>query len=147
MTQIVGTEKDLVNRIRNSKGVLLIRAINDNELDQLLKAGSEAFYFNRRTQYETKYGDMVKMYSKRLNGTVIVYQLQKSDTTAYNEDRRFDIIGWGYCVNSFNGPVEVYNINGLSWSQLQNLRKKETPLDKMVREMQKTLYAKPLLNT
>ena len=143
MIQKIGTEQDLVERIGSSKGILLVRAINDNELDQLLREGSESFCFNRRTEYETEYGDMVKMFAERRNGTVIVYQLQRGDTgTIFDENRRFDINGWGYCVKGFNAPVEVYNVKGSGLEELRQLRERGTIFDQIARKIFAEGYAK-----
>ena len=152
MVTIVGNEQDLIERVRKAfseKEPILVRAINDNELDQLLRTGAEAFHFNRRTEYETAnstngcIGSMVGMYSKERNGTVIVYPLKQGDIGSFwDESRRFDIYGWAYCINSFTAPVEVYNVKGFGFEELRQLRKRGTVIDQIAKEIFAEAYAK-----
>lgn len=138
---IIGSERSLIERLDSSQTTLLVRAINDGELDQLLKDDSNSFLFWRGTEYETKYGSMVRMYSERRNGTVIVYPLQKSDTgSIYDDNRRFDINGWAVCVKNFTAPVEVYNVKGLNLEQLRELRKEGTFMDRVIEEIFSGVY-------
>ncbi|MFP4111655.1 MAG: hypothetical protein ACLFPQ_02990 [Candidatus Woesearchaeota archaeon] len=139
---IIGSEKDLVDRINSSQSTLLVRAINDQEVDQLLEDGSDSFRFNKGTEYETKYGDMVRMYAERRNGTVIIYQLQDKDVAPYDKNRKFEVGGWVHCVKTFSAPVEVYNVDGLNLKELKDLRKKGSYFDKILRNYIIGLYEK-----
>lgn len=115
-------KKDLIERIREAfsrEEPILVRAINNRELEQLLRDGPEAFHFNKGTEYETanctngNLGPMVDIYSSERSGIVIVYPIKQDDIGSYvDESRRFDICGWAYCLKSFTAPVEVYNVKG-----------------------------------
>jgi len=145
MVYIVGNEQALIHRVSQQESPFLVRAINDNELDQLLREGSCSFRFNRGIEFETEYGPMVEMYARKRNGTVVVYQLKEGDIGPiynYNDNRRFDINGWARCVRGFNSSVEVYNVNGLDWQDLKTLRSKKTFLDEIAEQVSAELYAK-----
>lgn len=108
----VGDYKDLVQRIEGNN--VLVRAINDYELGQLVKTGAENFCFHRGTGYEKFYGNMVSRQAQLRSGTVIVYALQVGDIgEKFALDRGSD--DWATCKNDFNVPVEVYNIKGRDW--------------------------------
>jgi hypothetical protein len=109
VAQPVGTENNLIERTCNSENTLLVRAINDGELKQLLR-DDFFFHFNRGTQYETNYGFNVKLFSKERSGTVIVYPIQKKDDlkSIFNFDSE-----WIYCEKNFDAFVEIYNVKGL----------------------------------
>lgn len=124
MIQTIHTEEELIKR-QSEIETILFRAINHFELTQLLRDGSNSFIFNRNTQYETNYGEMVKMYSQRRSGTVIIYPAKKEEIGGlfdFNKDKKkFTLHGFAYCEESFKAPVEVYNVKGLNWGDLQEL--------------------------
>lgn len=117
MTHNVGVAQDLIQRMENSDRLLLVRAINDDELGELVKNSPAHHCFHVGTRYEKYYGNMIAKHARLRSGTVIVYTPQGDDFGSKKESKEMFELGedWATCTKEFYGPVEVYNINGLNW--------------------------------
>ncbi|MEK6927353.1 MAG: hypothetical protein AABX11_02880 [Nanoarchaeota archaeon] len=100
--------EDLKERLKTDSGKVLLRAINDAELEYLLTSGSENFTFNKGTNYEIGYenfiGNMVaREVRRRRSGTIILIPL--TEYSSHFEERT-----WPVCKETFRGQVEVFNL-------------------------------------
>ena len=117
MSYKVGNAQDLVNRTNYSDRTLLIRAINDYELEELVENGPENHLFHMETRYDDCFSEMVSNLARKRSGTVIIH--------IKSEEKNFERWAcWERCLRDFHGPVEVYNIHNLDWGQLVEYRQK-----------------------
>lgn len=114
----IETEEKLKKDIKkfNEEGdeILIIRAINDNELEELLQSGPSNFLFHKECGYMTFYRGTVEAYAEIRNGTVVTTQIKKEEISKQISDDVF-----GTCLVDFVAPVKVYNTRGLSWNDLE----------------------------
>lgn len=128
MNPFVGTAQDLLRRTDDayrSCSLILVRAINDGELEELVQNGPQQHCFHPATRYEKFYGNMIAQHGQRRNGTIIIYVPRDGDvslpnnsgdvttTSMFQMDTDAD---WMTCTREFRGPVEVYNIHELDWN-------------------------------
>jgi len=123
MVPHIGTAEDLVRRTENSGKLILLRAINDYELTELVENGPDHFSFHKGTLYEKVLGNMIAKHGRLRSGTVIVYVPSEADINS--EPRNFELNdSFVTCKKDFSGPIEAFNIRGFNWEGiLEYLRK------------------------
>ena len=136
MPNVVGNEQDLVSRIKSSQTIVLVRAINDDELRQLVKDGTRFFLFNEGTKYQQGYFYQVKILAKERTGTIIVYPtnaINPIDISKFSNDGNNDNLKVRFykCKESFQDAVEVYNIRDLTWEQLAKAKTPFTAVEEI----------------
>ncbi len=89
------------------EGLVLIRAIREDELAQLSDAGQDSFRFTPDTCYDTLLTSYVKYPAEQRTGVIVLHTVSAEDI---REKRFHGNIHYGFprCVREFYGNVEVF---------------------------------------
>jgi hypothetical protein len=127
----IGSEKELEQKIKNfyekdKENILIVRAINNEELNQLIQEGPDKFLFHDGCNYSHDYGTHVRLYAELRSGTIVVALINRKYILNHfpkkGEDTKHKKITEGYvnqCITDFVSPVEVYNIKKFGWKKLR----------------------------